>query len=129
MRVEEDAGKVRNRCFKVETELGRAAGGNLPVATVARRWESRTCGLATAATGILSSAARLNTQKKTMAEQSKLTASTGSLMKEVYFPTPIYFEDLPDVEELNRAVRQHIYAWRDQDTEGIVRSNVARVGS
>ena len=61
-----------------------------------------------------------------MAEQSKLTASTGPLMKEVYFPTQIYFKDLPDVEELNRAVRQQIYAWRDQDLEGIVRSDVAK---
>jgi uncharacterized protein (TIGR02466 family) len=64
-----------------------------------------------------------------MAQQSKLTTSTSPVMKEVYFPTPIYFVDLPDVEELNRAVRQHVYAWRDQDSAGIVRSNVARVGS
>ena len=64
-----------------------------------------------------------------MAQQPKLTTSTGPVMKEVYFPTPIYFVDSPDVEELNRAVREHIYAWRDQDSEGIVRSNVARVGS
>ncbi len=64
-----------------------------------------------------------------MAEQSKLTASTGPLIKEVYFPTPIYFKDLSDVEELNQTVKQGIYAWRDQDIEGIVRSNVTQVRS
>ena len=64
-----------------------------------------------------------------MTQQSKLSTSTNPVTKEVYFPTPIYFKDLPDIEELNQAAKQQIYAWRDQDNEGIVRSNVARVGS
>lgn len=51
------------------------------------------------------------------------------LAKELYFPTQIYFRDIPDVEAVNRELKQHIYAWRTADPEGIVRSNMKQAGS
>ncbi|MDH3640625.1 MAG: TIGR02466 family protein [Gammaproteobacteria bacterium] len=57
------------------------------------------------------------------------SSQVGKLMREMYFPTSIYFRDLPDSVELNEAIGTHIYAWRSQDEEGIVRSNVTQVGS
>jgi uncharacterized protein (TIGR02466 family) len=53
----------------------------------------------------------------------------GDLQRELYFPTLIYFQDLPDSRELNQAVKSHVYALRASDREGIVRSNVKRVGA
>jgi uncharacterized protein (TIGR02466 family) len=53
----------------------------------------------------------------------------GELKRELYFPTSIYYEDLRGAEELNQAIKPHIYALRSKDPEGIVRSNVKRVGS
>jgi len=55
--------------------------------------------------------------------------SIGVLKREFYFPTPIYFKDLPDAERLNDAARISIYAWRDTDTDGITRSNLRALGS
>lgn len=54
---------------------------------------------------------------------------SGDLQRELYFPTLIYFQDLPDSRELNQAIRPHIYALRSSDPEGIVRSNVKRMGA
>lgn len=51
------------------------------------------------------------------------------LKRELYFPTSIYYEDLPGGRELNQAIKPHIYALRSSDPEGIVRSNVKRVGA
>jgi uncharacterized protein (TIGR02466 family) len=51
------------------------------------------------------------------------------VVRELYFPTPIYYWDLPDARALNDAMKPHLYAWRDQDQEGIVRSNVKQVGA
>jgi uncharacterized protein (TIGR02466 family) len=48
---------------------------------------------------------------------------------ESYFPTLIFFRDLPNAAELNDAIKPAIYAWRDGDPRGIVRSNVAQEGS
>jgi len=45
--------------------------------------------------------------------------------KELYFPTQVYFLDLADAAELNAAMVPHLYAWREADREGIVRSNLA----
>jgi uncharacterized protein (TIGR02466 family) len=56
-------------------------------------------------------------------------AAAGRLMREIYFPTVIYFLDVPDAASLNDAMKAHIYAWRAQDGEGIVRSNVRRTGA
>ena len=52
------------------------------------------------------------------------------LQREVYFPTYIYYRDLPDTEAhaLNAGIERHVRAWRDEDADGIVRSNVWQVG-
>lgn len=63
------------------------------------------------------------------------TDGTGStvvarrLQREAYFPTLIYFLDLPDAAALNSAIKPHIYAWRAADGAGIVRSNVRGTGA
>jgi uncharacterized protein (TIGR02466 family) len=51
------------------------------------------------------------------------------LVGESYFPTLIFFRDLPNGPELNDAIKPAIYAWRDTEPSGIVRSNVAVEGS
>ncbi len=56
-------------------------------------------------------------------------SSNGTLKRELYFPTSIYFKDLPDGAALNAAVTPHLYAWREADREGITRSNVKEAGS
>ena len=53
----------------------------------------------------------------------------GVLRQEMYFPTCIYFSDLPDAAALNATLRPHIYAWRDEDREGLTRSNVREAGT
>ena len=52
------------------------------------------------------------------------------LQREVYFPTYIYYRDLPDTEAhaLNAGLAHHVRAWRDEDPDGIVRSNVREAG-
>lgn len=55
-----------------------------------------------------------------------------TLKREMYFPTVIYSLDLPDRQrtaEMNRRLAQHIYAWREQDAEGLNRSNARSAGS
>lgn len=56
-------------------------------------------------------------------------SETPSLTRESFFPTLVYYRDLPGAAGLNAAIKPHIYDWREQDAEGIVRSNVKRVGS
>jgi len=51
------------------------------------------------------------------------------LVAEAYFPTLIFFSDLPDGPALNVSIKPAIYALRDADPEGIIRSNVAQAGS
>jgi len=53
----------------------------------------------------------------------------GSLVKELYFPTQIYFRDIPGVGAINEQIKKDIYAWRAADPEGIERSNMKRAGS
>jgi uncharacterized protein (TIGR02466 family) len=48
---------------------------------------------------------------------------------EAYFPTFIYFRDLPNGPELNACLKPAIYTLREEDPAGLVRSNVAKVGS
>jgi uncharacterized protein (TIGR02466 family) len=57
------------------------------------------------------------------------TSGGGDLNREYYFPTPIYYRDVPGAAELNARIRPLIYAWRERDPEGIVRSNVHRAGA
>jgi uncharacterized protein (TIGR02466 family) len=49
--------------------------------------------------------------------------------KELFFPTPVYFIDLEDSESLNLFLKNRIYSWRDQDSQGVVRSNAKRAGA
>ena len=49
--------------------------------------------------------------------------------KDVFFSTPIYYADLADPDTLNKRLRKDIRAWRQQDPEGTVRSNVAQAGA
>jgi uncharacterized protein (TIGR02466 family) len=53
----------------------------------------------------------------------------ATLTRELYFPTPIYYADLPAAAALNEAVRPRLYAWKAEDPAGIVRSNVAALGA
>ena len=50
--------------------------------------------------------------------------------REVYFPTYIYYRDLPENEKhaINSSIEQFIRAWRGEDPDGIVRSNVQQTG-
>ena len=58
-------------------------------------------------------------------------ADAVPLQREAYFPTYIYFRDLPNgaATALNDGVRKHIRAWRRGDPDGIVRSNVRSTGA
>ena len=57
-------------------------------------------------------------------------ASVSDLLKrEAYFPTYIYFKDVPGGAELNQALKQAIYAMREEDAVGLHRSNVKQAGA
>lgn len=62
-------------------------------------------------------------------ERSSTAPAIGSVSREIYFPTYIYFSDLPDAAELNTQMRSYIYAWREEDREGLVRSNIKQTGT
>ncbi len=51
------------------------------------------------------------------------------MSKDAFFSTPIYYADLADSDTLNEKLRKDIRAWRQQDPEGTVRSNVAQAGA
>ena len=55
--------------------------------------------------------------------------NSSSLIREAFFPTLIYYQDLSEAERLKSKLLRDIYAWRDADEQGVVRSNVAAVGS
>lgn len=57
------------------------------------------------------------------------TANSPTLTREIFFPTMIYYRDLPEAAALNAAIKPHIYRWREEDQTGIVRSNVRAVGA
>ena len=40
------------------------------------------------------------------------TANFGKLIREVYFPTFVYFKDLPNGKDINETIKPHIYNWR-----------------
>lgn len=84
------------------------------------------------------------TSKKTKKQDTRSGASKGAnkaqggsgaagvtleLKKELYFPTQIYFCDLPRADKLNPYLLKTIYAMREADPDGIVRSNVKKAGS
>jgi len=51
------------------------------------------------------------------------------MSKDAFFSTPIYYADLANAEMLNERLGKDIRAWRRQDPEGTVRSNVAQAGA
>ena len=53
----------------------------------------------------------------------------GQLIRELYFPTFIFFKDLPASASLNGLLRQEIYSMRDEDAVGLHRSNVKQAGA
>ncbi len=52
-----------------------------------------------------------------------------SLLKELYFPTQVYYIDLDEAAAVNRYLKKHIRAWRVADPKGIVRSNYFDAGA
>lgn len=62
-------------------------------------------------------------------EEQDASAQGDKFVRELYFPTFIYYKDLADSGALNDAIKPHIYARRDADQAGIVRSNVQKVGA
>lgn len=57
------------------------------------------------------------------------SSADGVLMREVYFPTYVYFKDLSRGAELNLALSAEIRSIRSADPEGVVRSNMKQAGS
>jgi uncharacterized protein (TIGR02466 family) len=53
----------------------------------------------------------------------------GRLNRELYFPTFIFFKDLPDGASLNAGLCEEIYAMRENDRDGLHRSNVKQAGA
>jgi uncharacterized protein (TIGR02466 family) len=53
----------------------------------------------------------------------------SAIRKQFYFPTPIYFWDVDEAAGLNTRIVEHIQSWRAETPEGIVRTNVDRVGA
>ncbi|MDX1432238.1 MAG: TIGR02466 family protein [Gammaproteobacteria bacterium] len=51
------------------------------------------------------------------------------MAKDFFFPTLVYHTDLPDADSLNASVREGIYAWREEDPEGTLRSNAPATGA
>ena len=62
-------------------------------------------------------------------DDSARGGSGKRMQKEYYYPTQIYFTDLPAGEQINRQILPHIYAWREQDPQGVVRTNTPQVGA
>lgn len=53
----------------------------------------------------------------------------GDLMRESYFPTRIYHQDLPDADVLNIGLADSIRAWQQADAVGVQRSNAPGTGA
>ena len=60
---------------------------------------------------------------------SKTSSSSPELVRETFFPTHIYYADIPGGDQINQEILPHIYQWREEDERGIVRSNVEGIGS
>ncbi|MDX1514802.1 MAG: TIGR02466 family protein [Gammaproteobacteria bacterium] len=55
-------------------------------------------------------------------------AAPKRMHKDFFFPTPVYYTDLPGFETLNERLLADIYAWRDQDPGGTFRTNTPQLG-
>lgn len=58
-----------------------------------------------------------------------MPAQPRQVSKDAFFATPIYYTDVPGADTLNEQLKKDIRAWRQQDPEGTVRSNVAQAGA
>lgn len=57
------------------------------------------------------------------------SSTVGRLVREIYFPTYVYFKDLSCAVALNAALSAEIRSIRSADPEGVVRSNMKQAGS
>jgi uncharacterized protein (TIGR02466 family) len=53
----------------------------------------------------------------------------GNVNMELWHPSPLFWIDMPNAKEQNIQLAKDVYAWREQDQKGIVRSNSERVDS
>jgi uncharacterized protein (TIGR02466 family) len=56
-------------------------------------------------------------------------ASTKRMNKDSFFPTQIYFTDIPGADELNEYLKKKIYAWQKEDPQGTFRTNIPQIGA
>ncbi len=47
----------------------------------------------------------------------------SDVIRELFFPTPIYFCDVDNSKEINNKLIKNILKWKEEDENGIVRSN------
>ncbi|MGH1539500.1 MAG: TIGR02466 family protein [Arenicella sp.] len=50
-----------------------------------------------------------------------------TLNKELFFPTPVFFQDIADADQLNAMLKLRIQSWREREKKGIIRSNVEQM--
>ena len=62
------------------------------------------------------------------AANSRDPAAQKRMSKDYFFPTQVYYTDLPGFESLNEKLIADIYTWRDQDPEGTFRTNTPQLG-
>ncbi|SNR79840.1 TIGR02466 family protein [Puniceibacterium sediminis] len=55
-------------------------------------------------------------------------ATSTPVFREVYFPTLIYYQDIPEFGDLNQQLLNAVRMERDMDSEGLARSNEPRLG-
>lgn len=65
----------------------------------------------------------------TRVDEQDASTKDSALVRELYFPTFVYYRDPATGPVLNQAIKPYIYAWRDADQAGILRSNVQIVGA
>ena len=50
------------------------------------------------------------------------------MARDYFFPTPVYYTDLAQADELNARLAEDVRAWRERDPGGTFRSNVPQLG-
>ena len=58
-----------------------------------------------------------------------MSTENKKIFVESYFPTRILYADLPEGLAQNSQWLKHIYKWRENDAEGIERTNVKKMGA
>ena len=56
------------------------------------------------------------------------TAREKRMARDYFFPTPVYYTDLAQADELNARLVEDVRAWRERDPGGTFRSNVPQLG-